>query len=164
MAHIWLQNEAREWAAHLLMDDEGSPESSRVPSDVHFLKTKADNQENWIVIAGDGSDISINGIPLFLGIHVLRDRDEIRWSREGFGFYSSEELASVVSFPQADRKIFCPRCKQKIVPETPAVQCPNCGIWYHQSQEFPCYSYTPNCAICARKTNLGGEFEWIPEI
>jgi hypothetical protein len=164
MAHIWLQNEAREWAAHPLMEGECSFSSSRVPSDVHFLKTKTDNQENWIVLAGHGSDISINGIPLTLGIHVLRDRDEIRWSREGFGFYSSEKLASVVGFPQADRKIICPRCKQEIVPETPAVRCPNCGIWYHQSQEFPCYSYAPNCAICARKTNLGGEFEWIPEI
>jgi len=176
MAHIWLQNKAWEWTAHPLAGDEFSleaflneapgraPALGGAPSDIQLLKTETDNQENWAVVAGYESGLSINGIPLPLGIRILRDRDEIRWSPDGFGFFSSEELAAVVDFPHCDRKIFCPRCKQEIVPGTPAVRCPSCRIWHHQSEELPCYSYADSCATCTRKTCINGEYEWVPGI
>ena len=163
MAHIWLQNEAREWTAHPLTADDSPPASKCTPSGIHFLNTTTDNQENWVVVAGHGSGITINGVPLLIGIHVLRNRDEIRWSREGFGFFSSEELASVVDMPAGDRTMVCPRCKQEILPGTPALRCPRCGIWHHQSEQLPCYTYAENCATCTRKTSLDGGYDWIPE-
>ena len=175
MAHIWLQNANHEWTAIPFSDDECRLESlfnetiekvsasDGAPPDVRFLRTEIDNQENWAVVTGYESGVTINGIPLSLGIRVFRDRDEIRWSREGIGFFSSEEPASVVDFPQGDRKVFCPRCKQEIVPATPAVRCPNCKIWYHQSEELPCYTYAENCATCPRTTSLDGGYEWMPE-
>ncbi len=175
MAHLWLQNGAREWTAHPLEDDECSleailnevpehtPAVDSAPSDVKLLKTKIDSQDNWILVAGNGSETSINGIPLALGICSLRDRDEIRWSPDGFVFFSLEELAAVVDFPQNDRKIICPRCKQEIKPGTPAVLCPSCKIYYHQSEQFPCYTYAENCGTCTRKSNLDSGYEWTPE-
>jgi hypothetical protein len=175
VAHIWLQNETREWTAHPLKDDEcflesilnetsgQAPASDGAHPDVLILRTEIDSQENWAVVAGFESGIAINGIPLSLGIHVFRDRDEIRWSREGIGFFSSEEPASVLDFPERDRKVLCPRCKQEIVPETPAVRCPKCKIWYHQSEKFPCYTYAEYCATCPRPASLDGGYEWMPE-
>ncbi len=175
MAHIWLQTENREWTAHPLRDIESSfkallcrvpehaPPVKSAPSDARLLKTVTDNQDSWMIIAGHGSGISINGIPLFHGIRTLRDRDEIRWSPDGFVFFSSEELAAVVDFPQSDRKIICPRCKQEIGPGTPAVLCPGCKIYYHQSEQLPCYTYAENCGTCTRKTSLGSGYEWTPE-
>lgn len=175
MAHFWLQNDAREWTVQPLVDAEHNlksfldearghtPATGSAPVDVQFLKVKAGNQENWVLVAGQGSDISINGLPLFLGIRILGDRDEIRWNPNGFLFFSTEELAAVVHLPQIDRKISCPRCKQEIEPGTPAVLCPSCKIYYHQSEQLPCYTYSKNCATCDRETRLGSEYEWIPE-
>jgi hypothetical protein len=175
MAHLWLQNDAHEWTAHELASrefplesflnniPERNPALDSAPADVKLLKAETDNQDNWVIVAGHGSGISINGIPLFLGIRTLRDRDEIRWRPDGFIFFSSEELAAVVDFPQSDRKIVCPRCKQEIEPGTPAVLCPGCKIYYHQSEQLPCYTYAENCGTCTRKTNLGSGYEWIPE-
>jgi len=167
MAHLWVQNGAREWTAHELPNGEFSLESflNKIPGrnpaldgalpDVKVLNAETDNQDSWVVVAEHGTDISINGIPLFLGIRSLRDRDEIRWSPDGFVFFSLEELATVVDFPPCDRKIFCPRCKQEIEPGTPAVLCPCCKIYYHQSEQFPCYTYAEMCGTCPRKTHLG---------
>jgi DNA-directed RNA polymerase subunit RPC12/RpoP len=173
VAHIWLQNIDPEWIAHplscaelslesFLIDALGPSPACRPSSDVRFLKTQIDNQESWVVLAGHGADVTVNGIPLLVGICVLRDRDEIRWSRDGFAFFSSEELAAVADLPQGDRKIMCPRCKQEIMPGTPAVRCPRCGVWHHQSEQLPCYTYAENCATCTRKTGLDG-YEWTPE-
>lgn len=175
MAHLWLQKKAPEWMPHPLAGSEfalksflaeileDAPAASRAPSDVRFVKTATDNQENWVVVAGHESDIAINGFPLLLGICVLRDRDEIRWSPEDFAFFSSEELASVTDLPQGSQKIFCPRCKQEIMVGTPAVRCPRCGIWHHQSEDLPCYTYAETCATCTHKASLDSGYEWIPE-
>jgi hypothetical protein len=175
MAHLWLQNEDPEWVAHTLSGCEFNlrnlliqtighrPFAEQAPSGVHLMKSENNDEDCWVILAGQGSDININGLPLFAGLHILRDRDEIRWSTEGLAYFSSEELAAVVDLPNGDRKIICPRCKQEIAPETPAVKCPRCGIWHHQSEELPCYTYAENCATCTRKTRLDIGYEWEPE-
>ena len=139
------------------------PLAEQAPPEVHFMNSGSSDEECWVILAGRESDIKINGLPLFAGLSILHDRDEIRWSPDGFAFFSSEELAAVVDWPHSDRKIVCPRCKQEIVPETPAVRCPRCGIWHHQSEELPCYTYAENCATCARKTGLDALYDWTPE-
>lgn len=175
MAHLWLQGEETKWTAHTLDDSESNlgnipaeavgqePLSGQAPPEVYLRKSDGNNEFCWVVLAGRGSDIKINGLPLYTGICVLRDRDEIRWGPDGIAFYSTEELAAVVNLPHGDRKIVCPRCKQEICPETPAVQCPRCRVWHHQSEDLPCYTYAERCATCTRKTSLDTGYEWVPE-
>jgi DNA-directed RNA polymerase subunit RPC12/RpoP len=175
MAHLWIQNKTRKWAVSPLSGLELTLRSivadsiiqgvaaDGIPEDVHLIRAGNDNQEEWSILAAMESGVTVNGIPLLLGLQVLKDRDEIRWDQDGSAFYSSEELAAIVDFPTEDRKIFCPRCKQQIAPETPAVRCPRCGIWHHQSEQLPCYTYADKCAVCSRETNLDGGYDWIPE-
>ncbi len=176
MAHLWLLDERRQWVVQTLAGDgsslrsllsglvEGCPAADVAPADV-FLMQAGDEEgtAEWAIIAAQECGLTVNGIPLLLGIRVLANRDEIRWSTDGFAFYSTEEPAAVASLPQADQKIFCPRCKQEIAPETPAVRCPRCGIWHHQSEQLPCYTYADRCATCTRRTSLDGNYDWTPE-
>ncbi len=175
LAHLWIQNKETKWEANSLAGCEVSLSSlisgngnhhspaGHPAGGVHLLRTDDANLEQWAVLASEECAITINGIPLLLGIRSLKDRDEIRWSQNGSAFFSSEELAAVVNLPSEDRKIVCPRCKQEIASKTPAVRCPRCGIWHHQSEEFPCYTYAEHCATCSRKTSLDSGFDWIPE-
>lgn len=175
MAHLWLQNENCQWIAQPLSGSElklqsflvGPKKESQAAitgiADVLVLRTESDSQDEWSILSGQECRITINGIPLFLGIRILNDRDDIRWDRNSFAFYSSEEPAAVVSLKEGDQKLFCPRCKQEIAPGTPAVRCPGCGIWHHQSEHLPCYTYAENCATCTRKTALDNGYNWTPE-
>jgi hypothetical protein len=175
MAHIWLRDSSLQWAARPLEGSdanlralvagapENSPTADRVPAEAFLVHADSNSPTDWVLLAGQECGIAVNGLPLSLGIRVLADRDDIRWDPDGSAFYSAEELAAVVPLPEGDRKLFCPRCKQEITPGTPAVRCPRCGIWHHQSEPLPCYTYAPQCATCARKTSLNTGYDWTPE-
>jgi hypothetical protein len=77
-------------------------------------------------------------------------------------FFSLERLARVVPFDGVD-KSHCPRCQTVIERGTPAVRCPQCGVWHHESDEFRCWTYSPTCALCDQPTELEGSFRWTPE-
>ena len=98
-----------------------------------------------------------------LGIVALSDRDEIRPADGLPLFFSTETLARVEPFPASGARGFCPRCKQHIEPGTPAVRCPGCSLWYHMSDEFPCWTYAPQCSACPQETALDADFRWTPE-
>jgi hypothetical protein len=117
----------------------------------------------WALLAAPGSPVRVNGRSLTLGIHALRDRDEVALGAHRV-FFSTEELARVVPFPGLAQPAFCPRCKQKIEPGVPAVSCPGCRAWHHQTEKFPCWSYAPTCALCqAQSTALDAGYTWTPE-
>jgi hypothetical protein len=78
-------------------------------------------------------------------------------------FYSTERLALVEEFPGANAPAYCPRCKQAIASGHPAVKCPGCGVYYHQSNELPCWTYTDVCALCPQSTALDAGYQWSPE-
>ncbi len=98
-----------------------------------------------------------------LGLHVLRDRDAIQVKSRGAMFYSTERLAAVEPFPSIQETVICPRCRTAIETETPGVKCPGCGTWHHQSEDFPCWTYTERCALCDRQTDLDAGYRWTPE-
>jgi hypothetical protein len=108
--------------------------------------------------------LRVNGLPLGgIGARVLSDRDEIAIPGVGSAYYSSEVLAAVVPFPASDRTVFCGRCRQAIAAGSPAVKCPNCGVWYDQSDELPCWRFGERCAYCTTLTALDAGLTWVPQ-
>jgi hypothetical protein len=130
-----------------------------------LLRSRTDQGETWLVmnatLASAAGGVALNGVPLHAGIRVLADRDEIRIEGLGRVFFSTEELACVASFPGADTPTFCPRCKQEVTAGSPAVRCPACQRWYHQSDEYPCWTYTAQC-LCGHPTAMDTSYWWTP--
>jgi Zn finger protein HypA/HybF involved in hydrogenase expression len=114
------------------------------------------------MISSANAGVSINGLPLTVGIRALADRDEIRAGERAF-YFSTESLAQVEDFPGSDNALFCPRCKQEIEKNTSAVRCPACSVWHHQTDELNCWTYAETCALCSQQTDLSAGFRWTPE-
>ncbi len=115
----------------------------------------------WALLCA-GARVAVNGVPLELGLRVLRERDEIRIGRS-YLFFSEEEQAGVVSFPRDRERLRCARCRQWIEPEDMAVACPGCGLWHHQGDKYACWIYEPTCAGCDQPTSLDAGLRWTPE-
>jgi hypothetical protein len=177
MSVCWARNADTHWSATVLGDAEldvrcllrsvaeAASAEADASSAVRLCPVRAGGAERWVVVAGPSASAGVNGVPLpAMGIRLLADRDEISCPGLGSVFFSTETLAAVVEFPGSDRPVSCGRCRQTIKPGSPAVKCPGCGIWYDQSQEFPCWCYreTP-CAFCGQSTALDAGYNWIPE-
>lgn len=176
MAHLWLTDKD-EWAVLPLDGAAFVIGGGRVrrTSDLLSLATAqspvgirrvADSWgTRWALVAAPGARVSVNGMPTNLGLAVLADRDEIRIPGYPPFFFSSEVLAHVEPFPEADSHGLCPRCKKPIAAGCLAVRCPSCGLWYHQSdaERLPCWTYATHCAACSHPTALDGGFRWTPE-
>jgi len=120
-------------------------------------------EETWVVLHAPGSALRINGTALATGIRVLSHRDELCLTGvAGRVFFSLEGLARVDPFAGVEGS-HCPRCQQPIEPGTPAVRCPQCKVWYHESEEFGCWSYSATCSLCDQPTEFGAGFRWTPE-
>ena len=131
---------------------------------VRLLRHGAAGHEEWVLVAGGGRWARVNGFPLCLGMRVLGHKDAVAVDGHRV-FFSTERVAKVEPFPGADRPVFCPRCKLEIEKGTPAVRCPNpeCGLWHHETAEFNCWTYAPQCSTCSQETGLGGDYRWMPE-
>lgn len=127
-----------------------------------LIRAEAGGSPVWALIAPANSDVRVNSRAAHAGLCVLSDRDEIR-SGAAVRYFSTETLAEVVPFPGAARAVYCARCRQEIQVGAPAVCCPNCGIWYNQSAELPCWTYTEKCTFCGHPTALDAGFSWTPE-
>ena len=168
MTHLWVQ-QANQWAmvpltltqlplADLPLAPERCP-----PSDALLVKSGSDGRAEWHLLARPSSGISVNGLPLLAGVRTLLDRDEVHLPQLGSLFFSTERAAQVESLPAADHAVFCPRCRQPIAPGAPAVRCPGCEVWHHGSEELPCWTYAPTCALCQQSTAPDAGFKWTPE-
>ena len=156
MAHVWVREgdprEAAEWSPLPLEGESLAVSAAR-------LVRTTDAGGGWVVVGP--CSVSVNGSRLDTGIRVLRDRDELR-AAGGRMFFSSESLAVVVPFPDPGKTTFCPRCKLAIAPGSPAVRCPQCGVWHHQSEELPCWVYSVSCSLCDHPTALDAGYRWVP--
>ena len=160
MAHLWEGDEDR-WAVVPLGVD-GFPLSG-TSTEILLLPTQSAVGLNWVLLAGGDTEVRINGLPLKSGIRVLADRDEIRIAGGETYYFSTETLATVQTFAGADRRLFCPRCKDEIAPGDASVKCPQCRLIHHQSEDRPCWTYAETCAACAQRSDLQHGYRWTPD-
>ena len=175
MAHLWVRTDAEEWAVlpleagvfTLTANPPRPVDRSRGEADVlsSVLLVRTDGQQGtaWVLVAGAGSRVSVNGAPLAAGMRVVVDRDEIRVAGTDSLYFSTETLARVEKFSGGEHTLFCPRCKQEIEEGASAVKCPGCGVWHHQTEELNCWTYSEVCALCAHATSLDAGFQWTPD-
>jgi hypothetical protein len=180
MAHLWADDD-RQWVV-VPLSAHRPPDLARLfgrlshasaacgtstcapvllPSDTDGSKTR----DSWILLASPSAPVRVNGAPLPWGIRVLQDRDEIAVADHPPLYFSVESLAQVEALPETGRRVACPRCRREVEPGSAAVRCPapGCGVWYHESEEFPCWTYGPTCALCPQPTPLDTGFRWTPE-
>ena len=187
MAHIWVHQKSssvdnsssttRTWFPIRLNPDEGLVfTKTGIISSHHrqnykdeelgsIMHSRNGDQDYWVLLSSS-KDLYVNCDPLTLfKICVLKDRDEIRHTGYWRVYINFEEFAVIEPFPGSQNELFCPRCKQNISAKDPAVRCPNCKTWYHQSiaEELECWTYSEKCSLCDQKTDLNGTFRWTPE-
>jgi hypothetical protein len=174
MAHLWVKDGDEGWAV-LPLSGEAVSLAMRPPQKVPAAA--ADGDEGAVLLVGHGAGaarrsvlvarvdgaVRVNGLPLVGGLRLLEDRDEI-WARGASPvFFSAEELARVEPFPAHEAPKFCARCKLEVQAESPAVRCPACSVWHHQTEEYPCWTYARVCALCNQPTDLAAGYRWTPE-
>lgn len=157
MAHLWNVDDSGDWKLTMLVDDEFALDASLL---VRRVGGRADE---WALVSPAHKDTRVNGVRVMTGLTILTDRDEIRPAGGPTWFFSTETQARVEPFPGSEARGFCPRCKLRIAEGTPAVHCPGCGLWYHQCDEFPCWTYASQCSACPQPTELGAGCRWTPE-
>jgi hypothetical protein len=170
MAHLWGED-ADGWyvrmleAAPLALTAESNRPAREAPpaKPVQLIRADVGGTRHWALVTPRDSGIRVNGCAVPAGLCVLADRDEICTGGGRRYFFSTESPAKVEPFPAPEKPVFCGRCRQKIETETPAVRCPNCGIWYHQSAGLPCWTYAETCGFCDHPTALDQGFTWTPE-
>jgi hypothetical protein len=182
MSHLWIEKrndaEERGWQPAALAG--GGCAVAADGSGIHFhppageqtggagvitiLQTRpSGGRSEWALLFRNETAVRVNGRLLAINIRTLRDKDEIRVNGQRM-FFSTEELARVVSFPGLSQPAFCPRCKQKIEPGELAVCCPQCQAWSHQSEKLPCWTYDTRCALCQQQpTEMNAGFTFNPE-
>ncbi|MGD0293340.1 MAG: hypothetical protein ABSB30_05755 [Terracidiphilus sp.] len=175
MAHLWLQDTI-SWRAQRLDAAQYELAASPTPQAVEapmgtacgetarLIRTDKSGMPAWALIASHNAGVRVNSRGVTAGLCVLSDRDEIRIGNGSQYFFSTETPATVVPFPGADRTVYCGRCREPIEAGAPAVRCPNpsCGIWYNESAELPCWTYSDKCSFCGYPTADAG-FSWTPE-
>ncbi|MBM4093115.1 MAG: hypothetical protein FJ276_27455 [Planctomycetes bacterium] len=120
----------------------------------------------WALVIPPGLTVFRNGSPVSLGLTALADRDELLVVMEATGvkqrLYFSTEAAPLIE--PAPVALTCPRCKDPLISGGPAVCCPTCRAWHHQTDERPCWTYSDFCAACpTQRTALDGRLSWTPE-
>jgi Zn finger protein HypA/HybF involved in hydrogenase expression len=170
VAHLWLMDADGAWDVYPLADscylvDRLPPATvgSALDASGGAALLPAHEQAVWVLVTHANVTARVNGCPLRLGLRVLADRDEIQIAGVGTFFFSTESLARIESLPMLERVIACARCKLPIEPKSPAVRCPSCKVWYHERDDYPCWTYSEHCALCARSTRLDGRYHWRPE-
>jgi hypothetical protein len=175
MAHLWRRETNEDRWAVIPLESDGialSPLRRRLTparrgekliDAVVLLPVTEARGDGWVLITATGAEVGINGLPLMSGIRVLSDRDEISIGGRGSYFFSTETLATIEPFASAERRLFCPRCKDELAPGDASVKCPQCRLIHHQSDDRPCWIYAETCAGCSQRSDLQSGYRWTPE-
>ena len=166
MAHLWIEDSDGEWSVLRLsqprLELSHLPIATGLRGGAVLLRHDARDRSSWFLIAPPQEPIAINGFPLLGGLHLMDDRDELRVPNGASLCFSTEMPARVIPLPVKHQPMSCPRCRQRIEPESAAVRCPQCGIWHHQRAGLECWTYAPTCALCPQPTALDFGFRWTP--
>ena len=175
MPHLWIKDETDRWCV-MPLDGEvftlsedpprrlrTEPGADEAVSTALLVQQASTNQSRWLLISRQGHAVCVNGDSTTLGVRVLTDRDEINVEGVGEFFFSTESLARIEVFTGSAQEIYCPRCRQVLDEGVPAVRCPQCGVWYHETEELNCWRYAETCALCPQPTDLDAGFRWTPE-
>ena len=169
MAQIWFIHATGRWELRPLVEPVYALRAATVPpvcvrtngmTPSDAVVTRHD--ETWVAMAAAPGAVVVNGQPLFLGLRVLRDRDELLVCGRVRLYFSTESLPQVLPLPDVGRSVICPRCQQPITPGLAAVKCPKCATFHHQTDELPCWTYTPTCVLCDQPTDLNAGYRWTP--
>jgi hypothetical protein len=163
MAYLWIED-AEGWLAKGLAGDGLNLGALAAEAEHALLCRSATNgTTNWSLMSAPCATVRVNGEQPPAGLRVLADRDEIRIADGKRFYFTTESLLHIEPFPGAERPVSCGRCRQPIETGAPAVRCPGCGVWYNQSAELPCFTYSETCAFCNQPTSLDAGFRWTPE-
>ncbi len=77
--------------------------------------------------------------------------------------FAAKTPPRVELFPGPGEPAICARCCSFIGQDAPAVACPECDAWHHQSEQEPCWVAGPTCANCDQPTGLNVDYLWRPE-
>lgn len=170
MAHLWVPLVAGghavlplESAEHALPAGPWPFSSSGAPSAATLVRVDA--RDTWALVVDRDERLRVNGVVVPAGLAVLADRDEIQLPGSPPLWFSTETVARIEQAPSFDgRALCCPRCRRLIEAGSPAVRCPGCRVWYHETSELPCFTYESSpCSSCGNRFELDGDFRWSPE-
>ena len=130
MAGIWAQQKDEEvpWGvasleglgeAFYLTGDPKRPVTARKDDVPHgqspyiIRHEEPDGRERWSLFAPPEARVRVNGMLLSIGMHVLRDKDEIQMGASGPLLFSTERLARTEPFPGTGQPFFVPGVKPK---------------------------------------------------
>jgi hypothetical protein len=145
-----------------LADAERCAGLAPTPGIAHLCRTGGE-PEDWHLLTDATVLVVVNGLRVRTGLVTLRDRDELRVNGQAPWYFSTERLARIEPLPSLREPPACARCRQPMATGDPAVRCPRCGLWHHQSPALPCWSYAVTCAHCPQPTPESTGFRWVPE-
>jgi hypothetical protein len=167
--HVWMLNSSGAWGAHPLTathdlelhaDGNLACLTHSTAWQVRLLPCNdGSDSPAYVLLVKDGAPVRLNGQQP-LSVSLLQDRDEIMLGSV-YAYYTTEVLAEIVPFAGAHETIFCARCKSALAEEGPAVQCPACSLWYHETEAQPCWSYAQTC-VCSHPSTVE-TFVWWPQ-
>jgi hypothetical protein len=163
MAHLWLR-ERNEWQCCSLDPPTTLPFWLDGGADAWITRSGGLRGEAWVVYGN--RHLLINGMPLYAGVRLLRDRDEIIAADGSPRYFSTERRAAIETFASPGRPVRCPRCRRPLEPGQLVVRCPRpaCGLAHHQLPESPCFTYAEHCAGCQHPSNLSDGYQWTPAV
>ncbi|MBM4093116.1 MAG: hypothetical protein FJ276_27460 [Planctomycetes bacterium] len=83
-----------------------------------------------------------------------------RVTLEGIGHIGSHAANLLARLPDLGHVTL----EDPLISGAPAVCCPICRAWHHQTDERPCWTYSDFCAACpAQRTALDGRLSRTPE-
>jgi hypothetical protein len=167
MASLWqLDGPDQTWTCrelaerqHRLTDDPAGP---------IVMQATDEGRSTWVLLCRPGIAARVNGEPV-PGVRVLAHRDEISVPESGVAYFSTDRAARIEPFRGGDpgaEPLNCPRCRQPIEAAQPSVRCPGCGVVHHETDESPCWTYGPACAVdfCDQRTAPQASVPWSPEV
>jgi hypothetical protein len=187
MAHLWELDREGRWSARplgafptmlaadlrdLMHTVWFAQRDDRPDYAVSVVRADAAAGPAWVLTAGAKADVQVNGRRMAGRLRVLTDGDDIWigafWQGSQRFVFAADSPPFVVTYYGADfmtdagEQPPCARCGRRIGMGTPAVECPTCHAWHHESPDARCWTRSTTCSSCQQATDLSAPFRWRP--